>query len=88
MKEVKVSLFALVILKLKLDFIFINIKLFKCFIILFLGIYLKLLVVIVILGVIFIIFFVFIVYSVKCCFDDVDGWEFNMVVYGKYKYLY
>lgn len=79
---------ALAILKLELDFIFINIKSFYCLIISFSGIHLKLLVAIVISGVIFTIFLVLIAYSAKRRLDDVDGREPNTVVYGKYKHLH
>lgn len=79
---------ALAILKLKLDFIFINIKSFYCLIISFSGIHLKLLVAIVISGVIFTIFLALIVYSAKRRLDDVDEREPNTVVYGKYKHLH
>lgn len=79
---------ALAILKLNLDFIFINIKSFNCLIISFSGIHLKLLVAIVISGIIFTIFLALIVYSAKRRLDDVDGREPNTVVYGKYKHLH
>lgn len=85
----KGSLAALAKLKLKLDFyyFFLYIKSF-CFIILFSGIHLKLLVAIVISGVIFVIFLVLIIYSAKRRLDDVEGREPNTVVYGKYRHLH